>query len=101
MGRPTALHFAVTYINFVSHRLALLLHTAHLTNLQLVVVLDARNAAAQLQAARALAVHERTVRYRLARIAKLTALDLQHSDDRFRLELAIRGARLLGEAPAR
>jgi DNA-binding PucR family transcriptional regulator len=51
--------------------------------------------------ARALAVHERTVRYRLARIAKLTALDLQHSDDRFRLELAIRGARLLGEVPAR
>jgi DNA-binding PucR family transcriptional regulator len=41
------------------------------------------------------------VRYRLARIAKLTALDLQHSDDRFRLELAIRGARLLGEVPAR
>ena len=51
--------------------------------------------------ARALAVHERTVRYRLARIAKLTSLDLQHSDDRFRLELAIRGARLLGEVPAR
>lgn len=48
--------------------------------------------------ARALDVHERTVRYRLARIAKLTSLDLQHPDDRFRLELALRGARLLGAA---
>ena len=47
--------------------------------------------------ARALDVHERTVRYRLARIAKLTSLDLQHADDRFRLELAVRGARLLGD----
>jgi hypothetical protein len=47
--------------------------------------------------ARALDVHERTVRYRLARIAKLTTLDLQHADDRFRLELAVRGARLLGD----
>ena len=46
--------------------------------------------------ARVLDVHERTVRYRLARIAKLTSLDLQHADDRFRLELAVRGARLLG-----
>ncbi len=46
--------------------------------------------------ARVLEVHERTVRYRLARIAKLTSLDLQHADDRFRLELALRGARLLG-----
>ena len=45
--------------------------------------------------ARTLDVHERTIRYRLARIAKLTSLDLQHADDRFRLELAIRGARLL------
>ena len=50
--------------------------------------------------ARALDVHERTVRYRLARIAKLTSLDLQHADDRFRLELAVRGARLLGDVPA-
>lgn len=49
--------------------------------------------------ARALDVHERTVRYRLARIAKLTSLDLQHADDRFRLELAVRGARLLGDEP--
>ncbi|MEI6687971.1 MAG: helix-turn-helix domain-containing protein [Thermoleophilia bacterium] len=49
--------------------------------------------------ARVLDVHERTVRYRLARIAKLTSLDLQHADDRFRLELAVRGARLLGDAP--
>jgi hypothetical protein len=48
--------------------------------------------------ARALDVHERTVRYRLARIAKLTSLDLQHADDRFRLELALRGARLLDAA---
>jgi DNA-binding PucR family transcriptional regulator len=47
--------------------------------------------------ARVLDVNERTVRYRLARIAKLTSLDLQHADDRFRLELAIRGARLLGD----
>ena len=46
--------------------------------------------------ARVLDVHERTVRYRLARIAKLTTLDLQHADDRFRLDLALRGARLLG-----
>ncbi len=45
--------------------------------------------------ARVLQVHERTVRYRLARIAKLTGLDLRHADDRFRLELAIRGDRLL------
>lgn len=51
--------------------------------------------------ARVLDVNERTVRYRLARIAKLTSLDLQHADDRFRLELAIRGSRLLGqETPA-
>ena len=50
--------------------------------------------------ARVLEVHERTVRYRLARIAKLTSLDLQHADDRFRLELAVRGARLLGDVPA-
>lgn len=50
--------------------------------------------------ARTLDVHERTIRYRLARIAKLTALDLQHADDRFRLELAIRGARLLDAEPA-
>ncbi|MCX6392117.1 MAG: helix-turn-helix domain-containing protein [Actinobacteria bacterium] len=49
--------------------------------------------------ARVLDVHERTVRYRLARIAKLTSLDLQHADDRFRLELAVRGARLLGDVP--
>ena len=49
--------------------------------------------------ARVLDVNERTVRYRLARIAKLTALDLQHADDRFRLELAIRGSRLLEPAP--
>ena len=49
--------------------------------------------------ARVLDVNERTVRYRLARIAKLTSLDLQHADDRFRLELAIRGARLLGQTP--
>lgn len=48
--------------------------------------------------ARALQVHERTVRYRLARIAKLTGLDLQHADDRFRLELAVRGERLLDQA---
>lgn len=48
--------------------------------------------------ARALDVHERTVRYRLARIAKLTGLDLQHADDRFRLELAVRGERLLDAA---
>ena len=45
--------------------------------------------------ARALGVHERTIRYRLARIAKLTGMDLQHADDRFRLDLAIRGERLL------
>jgi len=45
--------------------------------------------------ARALGLHERTIRYRLARIAKLTGLDLQHGDDRFRLDLAIRGERLL------
>ncbi|MGI9116094.1 MAG: PucR family transcriptional regulator, partial [Gaiellales bacterium] len=49
--------------------------------------------------ARALQVHERTIRYRLARIAKLTALDLQHADDRFRLELALRGDRLLAATP--
>ena len=48
--------------------------------------------------ARVLGVHERTIRYRLARIAKLASLDLQHADDRFRLELAIRGARLLDES---
>jgi len=48
--------------------------------------------------ARALDVHERTIRYRLARIAKLTGLDLQHADDRFRLELAVRGERLLDVA---
>ncbi len=48
--------------------------------------------------ARALHIHERTVRYRLARISKLTSLDLQHADDRFRLELALRGARLLDAA---
>jgi hypothetical protein len=48
--------------------------------------------------ARALDVHERTIRYRLARIAKLTGLDLQHADDRFRLDLAIRGERLLDAA---
>lgn len=48
--------------------------------------------------ARTMGVHERTVRYRLARIAKLASLDLQHADDRFRLELALRGARLLDEA---
>ncbi len=50
--------------------------------------------------ARALQIHERTVRYRLARIAKLTGLDLQHADDRFRLELAVRGERLLDQAPS-
>ena len=50
--------------------------------------------------ARALQVHERTVRYRLARIAKLTGLDLQHADDRFRLELAVRGERLLDQVPS-
>ena len=50
--------------------------------------------------ARSLGVHERTIRYRLARISRLTGLDLQHADDRFRLELAIRGARLLDDAPS-
>lgn len=49
--------------------------------------------------ARALGVHERTIRYRLARIGKLASLDLQHADDRFRLELALRGERLLAEQP--
>jgi hypothetical protein len=47
--------------------------------------------------ARRLAVNERTVRYRLARIATLTGLDLQDAEDRFRLELAIRGRRLLDD----
>jgi hypothetical protein len=50
--------------------------------------------------ARRLDIHERTVRYRLARIQKLTGLDLHDPEDRFRLELAIRGRRLLGDGEA-
>ncbi len=44
--------------------------------------------------ARALAIHERTAVYRLARIAELTGLDVDDPLDRFRLELAIRGRAL-------
>lgn len=47
--------------------------------------------------ARRLAINERTVRYRLARIGTLTGLDLQDAEDRFRLELAIRGRHLLDD----
>jgi hypothetical protein len=45
--------------------------------------------------ARAIGLHERTVRYRLARIEELADLDLDLADDRFRVELALRGRRLL------
>lgn len=45
--------------------------------------------------ARDLGIHERTVRYRLARIAELTGLDLDDPHDRFRVELALRGRRLI------
>jgi DNA-binding PucR family transcriptional regulator len=46
--------------------------------------------------ARTLELHERTVRYRLRRIEELSGLDLGLADDRFRVELALRGRRLLG-----
>jgi hypothetical protein len=44
--------------------------------------------------ARALAIHERTAVYRLARIEELTGLTVDDPLDRFRLELAIRGRAL-------
>ena len=44
--------------------------------------------------ARRLGVHERTAVYRLARIEALTGLRLDDADDRFRLELAVRGRAL-------
>ena len=47
------------------------------------------------ETARRLGIHERTVRYRLARIAALTGLDLDDPDERFRIELALRGRHLL------
>jgi hypothetical protein len=45
--------------------------------------------------ARALGLHERSVRYRLQRVEELADLDLGVADDRFRVELALRGRRLL------
>ena len=45
--------------------------------------------------ARALGLHERTVRYRLARIEELATSTSTSADDRFRVELALRGRRLL------
>lgn len=45
--------------------------------------------------ARRLGIGERTAVYRIARIEELTKLDLDDPDDRFRLELAIRGRGLL------
>lgn len=46
-------------------------------------------------AARRLRIAERTAAYRVERIEQLTGLDLGDATDRFRLELAIRGRRLL------
>ncbi|WP_433504858.1 helix-turn-helix domain-containing protein [Pseudonocardia halophobica] len=50
--------------------------------------------------ARALGVHENTVRYRLARIEKLTGLDLLNdAGDQLRAELSVSALRLVGDLP--
>ena len=47
-----------------------------------------------------LEVHVSTLRYRLARIGELFAIDFANPDERFSLELAFRLARVLNPAPA-
>ena len=52
------------------------------------------------KAARALAVHENTVRYRLARIQKITGLDLLNdTGDQLKADLSIVALRLVGDVP--
>ncbi|MGY4099374.1 GAF domain-containing protein [Nocardia sp. R16R-3T] len=52
------------------------------------------------RAARTLGVHENTIRYRLARIEKLTGLDLlNETTDQLKAELSIAALRLVGDMP--
>ena len=52
------------------------------------------------KAARSLGVHENTIRYRLARIEKLTGLDLlNEAADQLKAELSISALRLVGDMP--
>jgi hypothetical protein len=48
------------------------------------------------QAAAALAIHRQTLYYRLARVERLTALDLDNGEDRLLLHMSLKSARLNG-----
>jgi purine catabolism regulator len=63
----------------------------------LVETLDAffRCDASLRAAADALYLHRNSLAYRLRRIAEITGLDLDHLEDRFRLQLALKGYRLV------
>jgi DNA-binding PucR family transcriptional regulator len=48
----------------------------------------------QQETAARLFVHQKTVKYRLAQLQRLTGLDLRHHHDRMRADIAVRAAEL-------
>ncbi len=89
------LHDLVGLQGFVEATLGAILARERVRNTPLIDTLDAVLAQGGLsEAARALGIHRHTLLYRLERIEKLVG-PWDHPDDRLRLELALRGYRLL------